>query len=113
MAEPEPDAHASTDATRNSHLRLVLSAIAETGRGTTRPRIHSTPPQIVETPAAVRSARPKRRPRRPTETDVDPSPDLPQIPGYRILRAIGGGGMGTVFKAVHLELNKRRGAEAD
>lgn len=40
------------------------------------------------------------------DTDVDPAPNLPQIPGYRVLRPIGNGGMGTVFKAVQLNLNR-------
>ncbi|MBN9117799.1 MAG: serine/threonine protein kinase [Planctomycetes bacterium] len=39
------------------------------------------------------------------ETDLD-APDLPQITGYRVVRAIGGGGMGTVFRAIQLGLNR-------
>src|SRR6266540_2178835 len=34
-----------------------------------------------------------------------PSSDLPQIPGYSVLRVVGGG-MGTVFQAVHLATDR-------
>ncbi len=39
-------------------------------------------------------------------TDPAPSPDLPQIPGYRVISVLGDGGMGTVFKALHLATNR-------
>lgn len=41
-----------------------------------------------------------------TGDDGEPAPDLPQIPGYKVLRSVGHGGMGTVFKAVQLGLNR-------
>src|SRR4051812_46642057 len=35
-----------------------------------------------------------------------PDPDLPQIPGYKVIRFISDGGMGTVFLARHLAMDK-------
>jgi predicted Ser/Thr protein kinase len=35
-----------------------------------------------------------------------PSQGLPVLPGYQLLEVIGRGGMGTVFKAIHRELNR-------
>src|SRR5262249_18652634 len=33
-------------------------------------------------------------------------PDLPRIPGYRVIRIVGQGGMGTVFEAIHLTTDR-------
>src|ERR1043166_8917957 len=35
-----------------------------------------------------------------------PAPDLPAVPGYRVLRVIARGGMGRVFAAVDLTLDR-------
>ena len=71
------------------------------GPGTERTIVH-TPPDVAPvvgppTETAVPAA---------DETDVESTPNLPQIPGYRLIRAVGSGGMGTVFKAVQLELDR-------
>src|SRR5262245_29238491 len=36
---------------------------------------------------------------------IDPN-RLPNIPGYRVEKLVGRGGMATVYRAVHLELNR-------
>ncbi len=41
-----------------------------------------------------------------TRGSVEPGADLPQIPGYDIEQLLGRGGMGVVFRARHLRLNR-------
>jgi eukaryotic-like serine/threonine-protein kinase len=38
--------------------------------------------------------------------DLDDPARLPNVPGYRVEKLIGRGGMGSVYRAVHLELNR-------
>jgi hypothetical protein len=40
------------------------------------------------------------------ETDLDPAQQLPQIPGYQLLKVIGRGGMGTVYQAIQTQLKR-------
>lgn len=40
------------------------------------------------------------------ETDLDPAPQLPQIPGYELLKVIGRGGMGIVYQAIQVQLKR-------
>ena len=37
---------------------------------------------------------------------IEPGPDLPEIPGYEVQELLGRGGMGVVFRARHLRLNR-------
>ena len=37
---------------------------------------------------------------------VLPEDDLPRVPGYELIRVVGHGGVGVVYKAVHLRLNR-------
>ncbi len=40
------------------------------------------------------------------ENDLDPVQQLPQIPGYELLKVIGRGGMGTVYQALQVQLQR-------
>ena len=74
--------------TPTTNARLPAAAIA--------------PSRVDPRPATTPTAPPT-----PTTPDIEPSrPNLPHIPGYASATRSGSGGMGTVFQAVHLGMNR-------
>ncbi|MBM3983666.1 MAG: serine/threonine protein kinase, partial [Planctomycetes bacterium] len=100
MAEPEPPRTPDTRAAGTASWLDVPPLDAPAVAGTAPyPLDHTAsfapaPPEAVTVSFGADATRP------------NPNPDIPQIPGFQMLSVLGDGGMGTVFKALHLKMNK-------
>ena len=74
---------------------------AKPGSGPQRPAGQQKPPGPGG--SAVRPAAPAKPPATPAKSGTQPQL---QLGSYRIVERIGAGGMGTVYRAVHVELDR-------
>ncbi len=106
MAEPEPTPRAPepTPFAAGSEVPptpLDVPALERTADYPLNPTV-----SYPDTPSARQRSTVTAPPGPPDAEPHDPPENLPDISGYRMLRVISSGGMGTVFKAVHLAMNR-------
>jgi hypothetical protein len=100
MAEPEPPRTPDTRAAGTASWVAVPPLDA--------PAVAGTAPYPVDHTASFAPAPPDAATVSfgGDATRPNSAPELPQIPGFQMLSVLGDGGMGTVFKALHLRMNK-------